>query len=560
MKVRKYRSSITLKIMVVRYSPTASSRHHKDSLHCEHTRSLLDDMFGSPRAMAATLTQWLSDSQNPVFVGIVRSLLQWISLHKAQGLIYSLGAFAALLAMFQKVYQLLLDISGCEIQIRGDNPNAEYVMTWMRQHFNNRLGTNQTAEICVTSPSDSQRKCHQDVITGCWSFDRVHEKLYTLYDVGYGSHFFFYRSRAWMYRRRKEHSEFRHIDILSVRCIGSWSPENVQNLIEEAKRNSLKREPVVTQIFTPANRVQRQKGMEQWTCIQETRISRDVATIDLENGVKEDIISDINSFLSPGQYQHYTKKGIRYGRNLLFHGPPGTGKTALIHSLSGIFGLCIYRMSLSSPELTDDDLLILLSRVPSTCIVLFEDIDQAGLPMRRVPNDAGKITGAESYLQAFRPITLSGFLNAIDGVATPEGIIMFFTTNCLADLDSAIVRPGRVDRIVEFGNAGKSQIRSMFLRMYPPESTSKSAFEEKAQMFANKVRDRSVTPASLQEFLLRYQGAPDDAIAAVEAWQSEEPARPVDERSGIVSVENTYDDMRQGSGATEMYPFNTKER
>lgn len=525
--------------------------------------SLLNEMLGLSCAMAATLIQWLSDSYNSVSDHTTGHIWRWTSLHKAEGLMYALGALVALSAIMHTVYDFMLDLSGCEIQIRGDDPIAEYLKSWTRQHFKNRLLTNQTAETSVTSPPDSppdnQAMCHQNVDTGYWRFDRAHEKLYTLYDVGYGSHFFLYRRRVWMYRRSKEESEPDYIDILSIRCIGPWSPANVQSLVREAKRYCLNSKPSMTQIFVPASKVLRQKGKEHWTCIQETRIPRDIATIDLEDGMKEAIISDLNLFLSPGQRQKYITKGIRYGRNILLHGPPGTGKSALIDSLAGVFGLGIYRISLSSLELTDDDLTILLSRLPSRCIVLFEDIDQAGLPMRRIP-DVRRTTGTESSLQTFQPITLSGFLNAIDGVATPEGLVVFFTTNCLAKLDPAITRPGRVDEILELGLAGRSQIRSMFLRMYPSDPTSHADYESKAQTFANKVRDRSLTLARLQGFLLQYQGRPDDAIAAVEAWQGEEDARPAGDFPWIISAQNTHDDgIRQESGDAEKYVCSIKD-
>ena len=48
-------------------------------------------------------------------------------------------------------------------------------------------------------------------------------------------------------------------------------------------------------------------------------------------------------------------------------------------------------------------------------------------------------------LQGLNRLTLSGLLNAIDGVTSSEGRIVFMTTNYVDKLDPALIRPGRVD-------------------------------------------------------------------------------------------------------------------
>lgn len=65
-----------------------------------------------------------------------------------------------------------------------------------------------------------------------------------------------------------------------------------------------------------------------------------------------------------------------------------------------------------------------------------------------------------------RGISLSGLLNAIDGVASHEGRVLAMTTNKPEALHEALVRPGRVDLRVCFTNATRHQAKELFIRMY----------------------------------------------------------------------------------------------
>ena len=63
-------------------------------------------------------------------------------------------------------------------------------------------------------------------------------------------------------------------------------------------------------------------------------------------------------------------------------------------------------------------------------------------------------------------VTLSGLLNALDGVSSRDGRVLFLTTNHPERLDPALIRPGRVDRKVELGLATPDQARRLFLWFY----------------------------------------------------------------------------------------------
>lgn len=63
-------------------------------------------------------------------------------------------------------------------------------------------------------------------------------------------------------------------------------------------------------------------------------------------------------------------------------------------------------------------------------------------------------------------MTFSGFLNALDGVASGEERIVFLTTNHLSRLDPALIRPGRVDLSELIDDASPVQARNLFTRFY----------------------------------------------------------------------------------------------
>jgi len=92
-------------------------------------------------------------------------------------------------------------------------------------------------------------------------------------------------------------------------------------------------------------------------------------------------------------------------------------------------------------------------------------------------------------------ISLSGLLNAIDGVASHEGRVLVMTTNHPEKLDDALIRPGRVDMQVEFSLATRAQAQEIFVRMYTNdrEKLSKPRF-----VTANGYLAKSALPATLR--------------------------------------------------------------
>lgn len=139
----------------------------------------------------------------------------------------------------------------------------------------------------------------------------------------------------------------------------------------------------------------------------------------------------------------YKNKGVPYRRGYLLYGPPGTGKTSFTQAIAGELKLNICYLNLSGGNLCDDGLNRALNDAPADSIILLEDID--GIFIQREEVQGNK--------RRRRRVTFSGLLNALDGVRSQEGRILFMTTNHKEKLDPALLRPGRCDFHVKLDNA-----------------------------------------------------------------------------------------------------------
>jgi chaperone BCS1 len=254
-----------------------------------------------------------------------------------------------------------------------------------------------------------------------------------------GSHTFWYKGRYFQLRRKEvtvmDQVTFKEKELLTLSCL-SRSAEPIKALIQDAKRHYYRRQKGTTMVKRPGPKEMR-RGRGGWVKIAE-RPCRPMETVVLDEEKKDDIINDINEYLSPATARWYANRGIPYRRGYLLHGPPGTGKTSLTFALAGVFGLEIHVVSLQDPTLSEEDLGMLFTNLPARCIVLLEDIDTAGLIRAPTENDekTAPVVGDQSGNSDFnvldlakalkkanqlseeekkKCITLSGLLNIIDG-------------------------------------------------------------------------------------------------------------------------------------------------
>ncbi len=157
--------------------------------------------------------------------------------------------------------------------------------------------------------------------------------------------------------------------------------------------------------------------------------------------------------LHPNLMKKYDVKDIR---GILLFGPPGTGKTMLIRAVANeLDGVKL--ITLSGAEISKNGFENALAtireafnraRENAPCIIFIDEID-ALLPSR---SDSGQL-----YIQ----IT-SEFLQELDGMKDASGIVMVGATNRPDMLDTAIIRPGRVDKFIFVPPPGSQDRASIF--------------------------------------------------------------------------------------------------
>ena len=322
---------------------------------------------------------------------------------------------------------------------------------------------------------------------------------------------------------------------------------------------------------------------------------------------------------------------IPFRRGYLLYGAPGSWKTSIIHSLAGELGLDIYIISLAKSGIDDSALSLLISSLPERCIAIMEDIDAAsthGLtrditgteledPRHRdssrwdrgdLEDDTGDREGrgrgrdrGDSSDGASSLITLSGLLNALDGISAQEGRLLFATTNRYHILDPALTRPGRVDLHIEFRLASRHQARELYKRFYVPDALehvmedgddeedkvvgdsgyatptkggcacpppvpkgvgledpspnyngtahsvrgpmlSRKKIEQLAEQFSSRIPERELSMATLQGYLMSYKFRPFRAVDDVEQWVKE--TQEAQDRRAVARVANARDDCR----------------
>jgi len=159
------------------------------------------------------------------------------------------------------------------------------------------------------------------------------------------------------------------------------------------------------------------------------------------------------------QFELYKQIGIDPPRGVLMYGPPGTGKTMMAKAVANATTAAFITMVGSEfvqkylgegPRMVRD--VFRLARENAPAIIFIDEVDS--IATKRF--DAQ--TGADREVQRI----LLELLNQMDGFDQSTNVKVIMATNRWDTLDPALLRPGRLDRKIEFPNPDRRQKRLVF--------------------------------------------------------------------------------------------------
>lgn len=254
-----------------------------------------------------------------------------------------------------------------------------------------------------------------------------------------------------------------------------------------------------------------------------THSTKSFDTVVLNAELKTMLQTDVERFLQSGKW--YSDMAISYKRGFMLYGPAGTGKTSLVLAISNLAEYDIYCMDLSKIN-SDSELDEAFEQLPDKCTVLCEDIDcmtdivkkreyQKVQIETKESNSNGNSNNNDVDRSKKSTLSLSSLLNHLDGVCNNHGRIYVMTTNHIEHLDSALIRPGRIDVSVPMNNCSIEQICGLFKMYYTSddnESYKSYMHTLKSAMISCHYKDE-LSPASVSSILQQHISAPHSAIS-----------------------------------------------
>jgi chaperone BCS1 len=199
---------------------------------------------------------------------------------------------------------------------------------------------------------------------------------------------------------------------------------------------------------------------------------------------KDQIVNCIDNFIT--NKSRYIQFGRTYKTSFLLTGVPGSGKSSIAKAVALKYNRRIYVLNFTK-TLTDESLIGLFSEINNDSILLLEDIDAYFID--RKAQDVN--------------VSFSVLINCLDGVLSKgDGLIIFITANNPDQLDPALLRPGRVDKIIKFDYPKKKDIEIAYYAL-----TEQDINDEQTKNNFNKfyeiIKSMRISMSGIIDYLFR---------------------------------------------------------
>lgn len=296
------------------------------------------------------------------------------------------------------------------------------------------------------------------------------------------------------------------IEVYSYKCslnnLHNFVKEITQKYIDEIKKSRINKQYIYT---LTKNTYSDDDDVK--TCFSEVEFSSTRTFNNIFFDKKELVKDKIDKFLNNKKW--YYDLGIPYTMGIGLYGPPGTGKTSFIKALANYTKRHLIVLSFKLIKTKSQlDEFFYESRYSSSNeknsinfenkIIVFEDIDCASSivsersnkvdipPIVTSPTSSehkkmddlaslitSPITPVISTPKPDDALTLDDILNLFDGLRENSGRIIIITSNYYDKLDSALVRPGRIDITLEMTKMSKKSLINMAKHLYKNDVNEK---------------------------------------------------------------------------------------
>ncbi|KAK9056108.1 hypothetical protein SSX86_027196 [Deinandra increscens subsp. villosa] len=232
------------------------------------------------------------------------------------------------------------------------------------------------------------------------------------------------------------------------------------------------------------------RSRRRWSSVRLTHPAT-IETIAMDSDLKKKVKSDLDSFMKSKQYYH--RLGRVWKRSYLLYGPSGTGKSSFIAAMAKFLSYDVYEIDLSK-VVDDSDLKMLLLQTRKKSLIVVEDLDR--------------------FISSNSPaVSLTGMLNFMDGILNSccgDEKLMVFTMSSKEKIDSAILRPGRIDVHIYFPLCNFNSFKTIANNCLGLKDHK--LFPQVEEIF---LTGSTMSPAEMTELMISNRCSPGRALKSV---------------------------------------------